>query len=250
MLPTSRSPVLWPPSLENKIDIYDIPIVEITAQYLEYVKQMQEEDMNVMSEFLVMAATLIDIKCKMLLPAEVNEDGEEEDPRAELVQKLLEYKMYKYMSLELRDRQVDAAKNLYRAQKLPEEVAKYKPPLDYDELFGDLNLGKLQEIFRGVIKRQEDKIDPIRSQYGRIEKEEIDMSEKTLYVEAYVKEHKTFSFRKLLEKQESRAEIIVTFLIILELMKTGKIKIVQENLFDDIMITSCEANVTENKVEE
>ena len=235
---------------KNKIDIYDIPIVEITAQYLDYVKQMQEEDMNVMSEFLVMAATLIDIKCKMLLPAEVNEDGEEEDPRAELVQKLLEYKMYKYMSLELRDRQVDAAKNLYRAQKLPEEVAKYKPPLDYDELFGDLNLGKLQEIFRSVIKRQEDKIDPIRSQYGRIEKEEIDMSEKTLYVEAYVKEHKTFSFRKLLEKQESRAEIIVTFLIILELMKTGKIKIVQENLFDDIMITSCEANVTENKVEE
>ena len=87
---------------KNKIDIYDIPIVEITAQYLEYIRQMQEEDMNVMSEFLLMAATLIDIKCKMLLPAEVNEDGEEEDPRAELVQKLLEYKMYKYMSLELR----------------------------------------------------------------------------------------------------------------------------------------------------
>ena len=84
---------------------YDIPIVEITAQYLDYIRQMQREDMNVMSEFLVMAATLIDIKCKMLLPKEVNEDGEEEDPRAELVQKLLEYKMYKYMSFELRDRQ-------------------------------------------------------------------------------------------------------------------------------------------------
>ena len=99
----------------------------------------------------------------------------------------------------------------------------------------------LKEIFRSVIRRQEDKVDPIRSQYGRIEKEEIDMSEKTLYVEAYAKEHKTFSFRKLLEKQKSRAEIIVTFLIILELMKTGKIKISQENLFDDILITSCYA---------
>ena len=87
---------------KNKIDIYDIPIVEITAQYLDYIRRMQREDMNVMSEFLVMAATLIDIKCKMLLPKEVNEDGEEEDPRAELVQKLLEYKMYKYMSFELR----------------------------------------------------------------------------------------------------------------------------------------------------
>ena len=87
---------------KNKIDIYDIPIVEITAQYLDYIRQMQREDMNVMSEFLVMAATLIDIKCKMLLPKEVNEDGEEEDPRAELVQKLLEYKMYKCMAYVLR----------------------------------------------------------------------------------------------------------------------------------------------------
>ena len=96
---------------KNKIDIYDIPIVEITEQYLEYIKQMDTEDMNVMSEFLVMAATLIDIKCRMLLPKEVNEDGEEEDPRAELVQKLLEYKMYKYMSFELKDRQVDAERH-------------------------------------------------------------------------------------------------------------------------------------------
>ena len=67
---------------KNKIDIYDIPIVEITDQYLAYIKQMQTEDMNVMSEFLVMAATLLDIKCRMLLPKEVNEEGEEEDPRA------------------------------------------------------------------------------------------------------------------------------------------------------------------------
>ena len=87
--------------------------------------------MNVMSEFLVMAATLIDIKCKMLLPKEVNEDGEEEDPRAELVQKLLEYKMYKYMSFELRDRQVDAARNMYREQRLPKEVEAYIQPIHY-----------------------------------------------------------------------------------------------------------------------
>ena len=76
---------------KNKVDIYDIPIVEITEQYLDYIRQMQTEDMNVMSEFLLMAATLLDIKCRMLLPREVNEEGEEEDPRAELVEKLLEY---------------------------------------------------------------------------------------------------------------------------------------------------------------
>ncbi len=223
---------------KNKVDIYDIPIVEITEQYLDYIKQMETEDMNVMSEFLVMAATLLDIKCRMLLPKEVNEEGEEEDPRAELVQKLLEYKMCKYMSMELRDRQVDAARNLYREQLLPDEVSAYRPPVNYEQLLGDMTLSKLHEIFKSVVRKQEDKIDPIRSQYGKIEKEEIDMDLKTLYVEAYAREHKSFSFRKLLEKQKSKAEIIVTFLIILELMKTGKIYIAQENIFDDIMITS------------
>ena len=82
---------------KNKIDIYDIPIVEITEQYMEYIRQMQEENLNIMSEFMVMAATLLDIKCKMLLPKEVTEEGEEKDPREELVQQLLEYKMFKYI---------------------------------------------------------------------------------------------------------------------------------------------------------
>ena len=77
---------------KNKVDIYDIPIVEITRQYLDYIRQMEMEDMNIMSEFLVMASTLIDIKCRMLLPREVDEDGVEEDPRAELVEKLLDEK--------------------------------------------------------------------------------------------------------------------------------------------------------------
>jgi chromatin segregation and condensation protein Rec8/ScpA/Scc1 (kleisin family) len=74
---------------KNKIDIYDIPIVEITNQYMEYIREMQKKDLNIMSEFLLMAATLLDIKCKMLLPKEVNEEGEEEDPRQELVEQLL-----------------------------------------------------------------------------------------------------------------------------------------------------------------
>ena len=223
---------------KNKVDIYDIPIVEITEQYLDYIKQMETDDMNVMSEFLVMAATLIDIKCRMLLPKEVDELGEEEDPRAELVQKLLEYKMYKYMSLELKDRQVDAEKSLYRSQNLPPEVALYKPPLDYEELIGDMTLSRLHEIFKSIVRKKEDRVDPIRSHYGNIEKEEVDMDRKALYVEAFAREHKNFSFRNLLEKQSSRMEVIVTFLVILELMKTGKITISQESIFDDIMITS------------
>lgn len=223
---------------KNKVDIYDIPIVEITEQYLDYIKQMETEDMNVMSEFLVMAATLLDIKCKMLLPKEVNEEGEEEDPRAELVEKLLEYKMCKYMSYELRDRMVDAERNLYKKPTIPKEVMEYRQPVDYEELIGDMNLQKLHEIFKQTMKRQEDKIDPVRSTFGKIEKDEIDMDLKTTYVEAYVRSHKTFSFRKLLEKQHSKMEIIVTFLVILEMIKLGRIEIEQENTFADIWITT------------
>lgn len=107
---------------KNKIDIYDIPIVEITNQYMEYIKAMQKEDLNIMSEFLVMAATLLDIKCRMLLPKEVNEEGEEEDPRQELVEQLLEYKMYKFMSYELKDRELDGDRVMYKSATIPDEV--------------------------------------------------------------------------------------------------------------------------------
>ncbi len=223
---------------KNKVDIYDIPIVEITAQYLDYIKNMETEDMNVMSEFLVMAATLIDIKCRMLLPKEVNEEGEEEDPREELVQKLLEYKMYKYMSFELKDRQMDALRTLYRRQSLPKEVENYRQPVDYEALLADVNLNKLHEIFQFMIKRQEDKIDPVRSTFGKIEKDEVDMDLKTAYVEKYVKTHQRFSFRMLLEKQHSKMEMIVTFLVVLEMMKLGQIDIEQQDICDDILITS------------
>lgn len=226
---------------KNKVDIYDIPIVDITEQYLDYIRQMRREDMNVMSEFLVMAATLIDIKCRMLLPKEVNEDGEEEDPRAELVEKLLEYKMYKYMSYELKDRQLDADKVWFKQKTMSKEVAEYTPPVDYEQLIGEVNLAALKKIFDSVMKRREDKIDPIRSAFGKIEKDEVDMDAKMVYVEDYICMQKRCSFRSLLEKQHSKMEVIVTFMVILELMKVGKILIEQEKAFGDIQITAKEA---------
>ena len=219
---------------KNKIDIYDIPIVDITAQYLDYIKQMQREDMNVMSEFLVMAATLIDIKCKMLLPKEVNEDGEEEDPRAELVQKLLEYKMYKYMSYELKDRLSVSGKVLYKDPTIPEEVAKYEQPVDLEELVGDLTLTRLNAIFQSLMRRQNDKIDPIRSKFGQIEQEEVSLDEKMMDLRTYAQEHATFRFSELMREQKGKIQMIVTFLAVLELMKTGELTVV----FDDMLITS------------
>jgi len=221
---------------KNKIDIYDIPIVEITNQYLEYIQQMPTQDLNVMSEFMVMAATLIDIKCRMLLPKELDEDGEEEDPRAELVQQLLEYKMYKYMSYELRERMTEASQVAYRANSMPPEVKQYQAPLDLQSMISDLDLDKLNRIFESVMRRQEDKVDPIRSKFGQIEKEEISLSDKITYVEDYISKNKKFYFRELLVKQSSKLQIVVTFLAILELMKTGVIGISQTELFDDILI--------------
>lgn len=224
---------------KNKIDIYDIPIVEITNQYMEYIKAMEKEDLNVMSEFLVMAATLLDIKCKMLLPKEVNEDGEEEDPRQELVEQLLEYKMYKYMSYELKDRELESERVMYKTPTIPQEVMEYEQPVNLDELLEDLTLQKLNHIFKDVMKRQVDKIDPVRSKFGKIEKEEVTVSDKLVFVTDYAREHKKFSFRTLLTKQSSKTQIVVTFLALFQLMKEGVLYIEpQEQPFDDIRITS------------
>ena len=224
---------------KNKVNIYDIPIVEITEQYMEYIREMKRQDLNIMSEFLVMAATLLDIKSKMLLPKrEENEEEEAEDPRAELVQQLLEYKMYKCISYELKDRQMDAQRVLFKEPTIPEEVAAYEEPVDLDALIGDVTLKKLNEIFQSVMARQENKIDPIRSKFGKIEKEEVSLNDKMLYLMEYAARHKRFRFRNLLEAQSSKMEVIVTFLAVLELMKVGKISIYQEKTFDEIQIES------------
>lgn len=223
---------------KNKVNIYDIPIVEITAQYMEYIVEMKRQDLDVLSEFLVMAATLIDIKSKMLLPRDPDDEEEETDPRAELVQQLLEYKMYKCMAYELKDRQVDAQRVMFKKPTIPEEVLEYQEPLNVEELVSDVTLAKLNEIFKSIMRKQQDKIDPLRSKFGKIEKEEVSLEEKTEYLENYATTHKHFSFRSLLEAQSSKVEVIVTFLAILELMKTGKILISQEHIFDDIQIDS------------
>lgn len=223
---------------KNKVNIYDIPIVEITAQYMEYIAEMKRQDLDELSEFLVMAATLIDIKSKMLLPRDPDDEEEETDPRAELVQQLLEYKMYKCMAYELKDRQVDAQRVMFKKPTIPEEVLEYQEPLNVEELVSDVTLAKLNEIFKSIMRKQQDKIDPLRSKFGKIEKEEVSLEEKTEYLENYATTHKHFSFRSLLEAQSSKVEVIVTFLAILELMKTGKILISQEHIFDDIQIDS------------
>ena len=164
---------------KNKVDIYDIPIVSITDQYMVFIRQMEHEDLSAMSEFMLMAATLLDIKCRMLLPKQVNEEGEIEDPRADLVEKLLEYKTYKYMSGELRQMLEQASGACFREPDIPAEIRNRKEPVDPVQLLGGMTLSELNRIFESIVRRKQDRVDPIRSTFGRIVKEPVNVSQKS-----------------------------------------------------------------------
>lgn len=225
---------------KNKVDIYDIPISDITDQYLEYLNEMEEADPDVMSEFLVMAATLLDIKARMLLPKEVDEEGNEEDPRAELVEKLLEYKLYKYMSIELKDKEINASKMVYRQADIPEEVSKYEAPIDLDAFLGDLTLRKLKEVFDDVIARSNEKINVQAIQYGTLKREEIKIADRIDFLRNRVSNGSSCSFRELLEEHRTKMNVIVTFMAVLELMKAGELSAVQDEKNNDIILCAAE----------
>ena len=235
---------------KNKVSIYDIPIAEITDQYFEYLEQMDRSMLEDMSEFLVMAATLLDIKAKMLLPPETDENGEEIDPRDELVAALLEYKMYKYMSLELKDREDEGLERLFRRQQLPDEVKRYRPPVDVDELLGNVTLDRLGEVFAEVIRRQEDRTDTLRSNFGRIEKEEVDTKIVMTRVTKRIMKKRSCTFRSLLEEGNSKMYAVVTFVTILELVRQGRVTVTQDGLFQEIYINAADGQKEEVPVPE
>ena len=121
--------------------------------------------------------------------------------------------------------------------------------MDLDKLLDGLTLAKLQGIFEAVMRRQEDKVDPIRSRFGTIRREPVSLEQKIASVMGYAREHRKFSFRSMLEKQGDKLEIVVTFLAVLELMKIGKIRLTQEELFDDMEIETLEAEGEEEELD-
>ena len=225
---------------KNKVDIYDIPIAQITDQYMAYIARLDMEDLDLASEFLVMAATLLDIKSRMLLPSEESEEEEADDPREELTRRLLEYKMFKEIAATLQERQQDASHVFYREEDIPEEVAGYRQPVDLDRLLDGISLIRLNEIFQMVMKKQEDKIDPVRSKFGRIQKEPVKIEDKILDVLSMCRDRQEFSFDALFTGRADRYEIVVAFLAVLELMKVGAVRLTQETLFGDIRIQAAE----------
>lgn len=212
---------------KNEIDIYDIPIAMITDQYMEFLNAADEEDTDLLSEFLVMAAQLLEIKARMLLPKEENE--EEEDPREDLVNRLLEYKLYKYMSLELKEKENEAAKSFFKEPAYPADISGYAAPVDYDLLFEDITLDMLTDIYNDVMNRYKETQNEEAKKYGRIKKEKISLPQKIEEIKSQVFKNRKSSFRSLLGYETTKENIIVTFLAVLELMRSGHVAAKQKN---------------------
>lgn len=221
---------------KNKVNIYDIPIVEITSQYLEHIRMMEAGKMDVMSEFIEMAAILISIKAKMLLPKYEEEEEDELDPREELVRKLLEYRKYKLISNTLKERHEAADKFIFKESSIPEEIKNYKQQADPVELLEDVEFSKLYQVFQSVLKRNLDRVDTVRSKFGDIQKEEFTVQDKIEQLLNMRENYSSLSFDDLLADVMTKTEMIVTFLAVLELMKMGSIRVTQADVFDDLII--------------
>ncbi|HSW62863.1 MAG TPA: segregation/condensation protein A [Dissulfurispiraceae bacterium] len=211
---------------QNRIDIYDIPIAEITRQYLGYLEIMKELNLEIASEFLVMAATLIYIKSRMLLPPpEEPADGEElEDPRAGLVQRLLEYQAFKEMSGEFRQRE-DIWSNSFAGPPMADEKGAVEP----EPLLFDVNLFDLMGALRKIIDR-------VPPETLIISRETLTVQDKINLIIDRLEAEQTIRFTDLFAEDRSRLHVIVTFLALLEILRLGLLRAYQEKDFSAIFI--------------
>ncbi|SNR87206.1 condensin subunit ScpA [Anaerovirgula multivorans] len=220
---------------KNEIDIYDIPINDITEQYLHYIYEMEKLDLDVTSEFLVMAATLIEIKSKMLLPKDVFvEEGievEDIDPRDELVRKLLEYKKYKAVTEEFKKREGLYNRIYFKAK---EEIIFESH--DHDKILDNLEINDLINAFNKLLKDTSKKIQDPYYNIREIEREPVSIEDKLVDILNILNHKKKITFQSIFTSIADKLEVVVTFLALLELMKVKKIKVIQEKCFDGIMI--------------
>lgn len=207
----------------DELNIYDIPISHITHEFLDYIRLMEELDLDVASEFIYMASLLMSIKAKMMLPHDLDNDEEldEEDPRYELVQKLLEYKRYKEMADKLVVIDEQTRKKYYRGYPDVDEVEKQAT----GEALQDVTLFDLMGAFRKVladIKRQ--------NVYHRVEKVKITVEQQAEYVLTHLQENGKTSFYSFCMELKSKTAIVITFLAILEMLKEQQINLfIEEN---------------------
>lgn len=223
---------------KNKIDIYDIPIFEITNQYLAIVEDAQKRSMDVMSEFLLMAATLLEIKSRMLLPKPKDEGSEEEiDPRAELVAKLIEYKRFKNVTEEFKEREETAAQVLYKSADPSIHIFKQEEIVELEDFLDGVTFNEIYKAFQDVLKRREKKVDKVRSSFKLVERDLYTVEEKITYIKDLIIISTKVSFWEIFRENVKKTEIVVTFMALLECIKMKLVSISQDDAFDEIVIT-------------
>ncbi len=214
----------------NEVDIYDIPIETVTRQYIEILGSMEELDLEIAGEFFVMAATLMYIKSRLLLPKKdqgANEDVEDEsiDPRWELVQQLLEYKKFKEAATEIEALILNSNEKIPRLgpRDALEAIERPLQPVDRIELWNTFNL---------VLRRLAERITE-----GEIHAEQVTVADRMEVILLRLQDQKQFLFSELFEASTSLNTIVATFLAVLELTRLGQMHIVQDKAFADIRCT-------------
>lgn len=209
---------------KNEVNIYDIPIGEITEQYLDYLSRAAAVNLEEISDFYLMAATLLYIKSRMLLPVEVNLDDELEDPRRELVQRLIEYERMRKLTdlMSEREQQVDWIIERRNSQAV-------LPFPDDEELWEKVDSWDLLKSFSKVMKG-------LRTERVISLWEEVSINEKITLIREFLEDRREFSFDEVIINPGSVMEVVSAFLAVLELVKSGTVEVYQNRLFGDIRL--------------
>jgi len=224
---------------KNEIDIHDIPISELTAQYLEEISHLPPE-MESLSEFLVMAATLLEIKSRMLLPRpKLENEDEDGDPREALVQQLLAYSQAQALAHELQGLTPAGAKFTGTGDR--PLLAEFRKESNAAPELSTITLEHLKKIFVEVIARKEDRKDTIRAGYGEMPRDKFTITEKVAFIHDVLRENGRLNLFALFYDCRSRNEMVVTFLALLEMVRRGMIHTAQSAAFGDVEVTQCPA---------
>ncbi len=227
---------------KNKMEIMDIKISVIADEYIALINSLDEERLEELSEFVEMAAILISIKSAMLLP-KYDDEEEEVDERALLIERLIEHKKFKLISEELKDFQT-GDKYVVKDASIPEEIRDYEPEVDVLDIIRDYKFEDLMRAFNGILKRQEERIDTVRSKFSDIKREDYSVEDVKAALLKSNSAGSKFSFFKLSENMNSKVELIVTFLAILELIKEGFVDVVQTDTYEDILVEFLEVKAS------
>ncbi len=220
---------------KNKINIYDIPISEICEQFIAFIYEGDNKNAENISDFLLMASTLLEIKSKMLLP--VNEDNkEEEDPREELVKRIVEYQKYKEAAEKFEENRKTAELIFFKDESSLKDILKTETSFEVEEFLDGITTDDLLNAFKDVLNRKESRTDTIRSGFKTVQKDTFTIAEKTVYIKNLLKIRPSFSFLSLFDNDTTKPEKIVTFLSLLELIKSKFVIIKQDKLFGEIII--------------